>query len=246
MSSDRRSTLEVLGLPKEFGVVLLIPALILLISPYLGGTDWGIFKVPQFSEHTTAVLRWLGPGLFVFVLLLFLPLWEPRGKPPISTARAVDTDSKYRLQSIEDIVKAEAAAHGFHIDGIQIGDRLHINDLNRICTKAWFPEKSPAEVCSVLQAARAKAFTCKYAEPKEDEKLKDASSIKIDGLQPWQVYFMSLLHDLGVKDLSHSMSSTWASATATLRSHSSAGSIRFEPWTFRTRHFNMPEGSTGR
>lgn len=199
MSSDRRSTLDVLGIPKEFGVVLLTLALIPVLSPYLGGKDLGIIKIPEFSQTTAAVLRWLGPVLFVLVCLLFVPCWKRRSKPTIPTPRAVDTDSKYRLQSIDDIVKAEAAAHGIHINGLQIGDRLHINDLKRIC-RAWFPERSPAEICSVLRAARAKAFSCKYAEPKEDEKLKDVSSIKIDVLKPWQVYFVSLLRDLGVKD----------------------------------------------
>jgi len=200
MSSDRRSTLEVLGVPKEFGSILLILALILLISPYVGGTDWGIFKVPQFSQRTTMVLRWLGPLLFLASILLFVPWRRGRGKPPASATRAVETHSKYRLQTIEDIVKVEAAGHGVHIDGLQIGDRLHINDLRRMCTKALFPERSPAEVYCVLDAARATAFTRKYAEPKEDEKLVDVSSIKMDKLKPWHVYFTSFLHELGVED----------------------------------------------
>ncbi len=173
MSSDRRSTLDVLGIPKEFGVLLLTLILILAISPYLGGYDLGILKVPELPLRASHVLRYLGPVLFALGLLLFRPCWKRRGKPPISPAHVVDTDSKYRLQSIEDIVKVEAAAHGMHIDGLQIGDRLHMNDLERICTKAWFPERSAAEICSVIQAARAKAFSRKYAEPKEDEKLED-------------------------------------------------------------------------
>jgi SAM-dependent methyltransferase len=112
----------------------------------------------------------------------------------------VDTNSKYRLQSITDIVKVEAANHGIHIDGLQISDRLHINDLVRICAKAWFPEKSTAEVSCILQNARAKAFSRKYAEPREDEKLVDVTKIKIDGLKPWQDYFINILNELEVKD----------------------------------------------
>jgi hypothetical protein len=144
MSTDKRSTLEVLGIPKEFGVVLLTLALILVITPYLGGIDLGIFKVPDLPPHATSILHYLGPVLLILFSLLFLPYWPHRSKPQISSVDAVDTNSKYRLQSITDIVKVEAANHGVHIDGLQISDRLHINDLVRICAKAWFPEKSAA------------------------------------------------------------------------------------------------------
>jgi len=200
MSSDKRSTLDVLGIPKEFGVVLLTLALILAISPYLGGTDLGIFKVPDLSPRATCVIRYLGPLLLVLVSLLFLPFWRQHGQPPLSLVHAVDTDSKYHLQSIADIVKVEAATHGIHIDGLQIGDRFHINDLERICARTWFPQKSATEVSSVLQAARAKAFSRKYAEPREDEKLVDVSKIKIGDLKLWNAYFTDFLRDLGVED----------------------------------------------
>lgn len=198
MSSDKRSTLHILGIPEGFGVILLTLALILAMSPYLGGTDLGIFIVPEFSLHATGVLRYLGPVLLAVVSLLFLPCWPQQGKRTISSAYAVDTDSKYHLQNIEDIVKMEAATHGIHIEGLQIGDRLHINDLERICAKSWFPEKPAAEVSNILQAARAKAFSKKYAEPREDEKTVDMSKIK--GMKSWDVYFTDLLRDLGIED----------------------------------------------
>lgn len=200
MTADKKSTLALVGIPKEFGLLLLTIALILAISPYMGGADLGIFKVPLLSPRATSALRYLGPVLVVLFSVLFMPLWQPRSKPSIPGAHAVDVDSKYRLQSIADIVKGEAAGHGFRIDGIQIGDRLHIDDLERICAKTWFPNQSPAAVSSVLQAARAKAFSRKYAEPKEDEKLTDISIIKIDRLKPWIEYFTDLLRDLGIED----------------------------------------------
>jgi SAM-dependent methyltransferase len=200
MSADKRSIVDVLGIPKEFGVLLLTLVLILAISPYLGGIDLGIFRVPDLPPRATWVLRYLGPVLVVLVLLLFLPCLQHHRNPQTSPVRAVETDSKYCLQSIADIVKAEAANHGVHIDGLRIGDRLHINDVERICAKAWFPEKSAAEISSVLQSARAMAFSRKYAEPREDEKLVDVSKIKIDDLKPWEAYFTDLLRDLGVED----------------------------------------------
>jgi len=200
MSSERKSTLQEIGIPKEFGVLVLTLTLILAISPYLGGADLGIFKVPSFSAKVTWVLYFLGPILFLVTVLLFAPFWQQSVRPSSSLAPSVDSNSKYRLQSITDIVKAEAANHGIHIDGIQVGDRLHISDLERICTRAWYPDKSPDEVIKILEDARATAFSRKYAEPREDEKLVDVSSIQIEGLQPWDSYFRDLLKDLGVQD----------------------------------------------
>lgn len=200
MSSDKKSTLQVIGIPKEFGLLLLTLTLILAISPYLGGADLGIFKVPVFSPSTTWILYFLGPILFVVAVLLFKPFWKQNSTSSASLSRSVDSDSKYCLQNIADIVKVEAANRGIQIDGLHIGDRLHINDLERICTKARFPEKSAEDVKKVLQDARATAFSRKYAEPREDEKLVDVSKIQIEGIKAWDVYFTDLLKDLGVKE----------------------------------------------
>jgi len=200
MSSNKKSTLQKIGIPKEFGVVLLTLALILAISPYLGGTDLGIFNVPAFSPNVTWILYFLGPILFIVAGLLFTPFWRQNSTTSTSLARSVASDSKYNLQNITDIVKVEAASRGIQIDGLHIGDRLHINDLERICTKSKFPEKSEDEVKKVLQDARATAFSRKYAEPREDEKLVDVSKIQIEGIKSWDIYFTDLLTDLGVKE----------------------------------------------
>jgi len=211
MSYDKRCTLDILGIPKEFGVVVLTFVLILALSPYLGGIDLGIFKVPILNPQATWVLVYLGPVLLVLVSLLFLPCWQKKLDPSVSNSvpvpngkiieqeDALPVNSKFCLQSVADIVKLEAAKQGIQIDGLQIGDRLHINDLERICTKAWYPKMTAAEVNSILQAARAKAFSLKYAKPREDEKLRDVGTIKIDNLKRWEFYFYNLLHELGVE-----------------------------------------------
>jgi SAM-dependent methyltransferase len=198
---EKTSTLAKIGLPTEFGALLLTLALILTISPYLGGADFGILKIPTFSQQTTDLLRRLGPVLLVTFALAFVPFWKSRTGPSSAAPRAVDNNSKYRLQSIVEIVKGEAATHGIQIDGLNIGDRFHINDLERVCSRAWFPEKSATEVSHVLQAARAKAFSSKYAEPREDEKLVLPSKIAVNGLKPWETYFLDFLSDLGVDEL---------------------------------------------
>ena len=65
-----------IGLPNEFGVVLLIFSFILLIAPYLSGFDFGIFKIPRFSKKTKQRLKYIGPIIFIICLLLYYPFFE--------------------------------------------------------------------------------------------------------------------------------------------------------------------------
>lgn len=72
----RESILQKSGLPQEFGVVLLVLALIFALAPYLSGTDFGIFKIPPFSARARRRLKIIGPPLFTVLVVLFVPLLE--------------------------------------------------------------------------------------------------------------------------------------------------------------------------
>jgi hypothetical protein len=74
--SHRRSIIEIIRLPETFGVVLLTGSLVLLLSPYMSGADFGIFKVPIFPSETARILRAVGPAAFLLALFLFLPVWK--------------------------------------------------------------------------------------------------------------------------------------------------------------------------
>jgi serine/threonine protein kinase len=76
--AKRSSTFELLGLPQQFGVVVLTLALVFVISPYSGGADFGIFKIPAFPPNIQHVLRILGPLVFGVCLGLFVPAWPSR------------------------------------------------------------------------------------------------------------------------------------------------------------------------
>ena len=61
-------------LPAEFGVILLIFALILTISPYASGHDFGIFNIPDFSPKTCKTLKLAGPLSLIIAILLHIKL----------------------------------------------------------------------------------------------------------------------------------------------------------------------------
>lgn len=71
----RVSFIGLMKFPDTISAVFLIFAFILLISPYLAGADFGIFKVPIFKGDLLSLLKIVGPIVFVIMLILFLPLW---------------------------------------------------------------------------------------------------------------------------------------------------------------------------
>lgn len=82
---DKVSTIKLVGLPETFAVVLLTFSFVLLLAPYFSGADFGLFKIPQFTDQARKKLKIIGPLLFLASGLLFAPL-IPRAAPttPVS------------------------------------------------------------------------------------------------------------------------------------------------------------------
>jgi hypothetical protein len=80
MQTDSQSILEWLGLPPNFGYALLIIGLVLSLSPYLGGSDFGVVKIPDFNTQVRNTLKMLGPTVMLGAILVhvkFLPMRGP-------------------------------------------------------------------------------------------------------------------------------------------------------------------------
>lgn len=73
---NKISLFRVLGFPDSFGAVLLVLALILLLSPYFSGSDFGIFKIPAISESGKKSMKVLGPIVFLLCALSFVPVFS--------------------------------------------------------------------------------------------------------------------------------------------------------------------------
>lgn len=71
---DRTSIIKVLGLPEAFTAVLLIIGLILSLAPYFSGADFGLFKIPQFTDPARRRLKILGPVILLLLIMLFVPV----------------------------------------------------------------------------------------------------------------------------------------------------------------------------
>jgi hypothetical protein len=76
MMLEKASVFKISGLPEAFGVLLLSVSFILLLTPYLSGKDFGLFKVPELGPTATSWWKRIGPGLFLLVVLAFIPLFN--------------------------------------------------------------------------------------------------------------------------------------------------------------------------
>lgn len=173
----------------------------LLAAPYLGGTDFGIIKIPVFSESINSILRFIGLILFlIFICFIFIYKKE-EVKAILFPVKSVDSESKYNKKRITEIMQSEAVNNGVPFNNLEINDDFNFNDLVHVLS-TWYPGKLKEEIHTILYKARSKAFEEKYAEPdlKYDEKLVNVLTIRRRGLKTWETYLTPLLNDLRDKE----------------------------------------------
>ncbi|HEX8161849.1 MAG TPA: hypothetical protein VF538_08260 [Pyrinomonadaceae bacterium] len=72
---EKVSLIKLLGLPEAFGGTLIAFFFILLLSPYFSGADFGILKVPAFTDLAKKWLRLIAPILFASSVFIYLPIF---------------------------------------------------------------------------------------------------------------------------------------------------------------------------
>lgn len=85
------STYDLLGVPTQIGILLFTLALVFALIPYVGGSDFGVLKVPAFDEKKTRPFKLFGWAAPLVALSLFFPLWPKQRAstaPPGTTAPA--------------------------------------------------------------------------------------------------------------------------------------------------------------
>ncbi|WP_321307220.1 class I SAM-dependent methyltransferase [Marinifilum fragile] len=137
-------------------------------------------------------------GIFVLIAALIPVIISNRRQKVIltDTSSEVDKVSKYAVCRIPDIIKNELRNAQLNVDGLFFKPSFTISDLKVFTKKIYYPRVAEAQIDTVIDNAREKAFTLKYAEPKEDEKITALNKIKISGLKHWETYFYDLLQKL--------------------------------------------------
>ena len=94
---DKISIIKLSGLPEPFAIVLLTFSFILFLAPYFSGADFGLFKIPQFTDPARKKLKIIGPVIFVLLVALFIPMIpnqsDKEGKQTNSNSSRTKNDS---------------------------------------------------------------------------------------------------------------------------------------------------------
>jgi SAM-dependent methyltransferase len=198
-TTETISTYKRFGVPDQLVNTIFVLLVVLLFAPYSGGFDFGIFKVPDFSLAIKQSLKWIAPSSFFVFLLLFFPFWKPdTGNGYETQDKAVNSDSTYILQSTPDIILNELIINTVNINGIKIVSGFDINDLKKRI-KIFNSRLSLEEITVLVESAREKAFTSKYADKwEDDEKLININEFEIEGISEWQTYLNNFLPKLGI------------------------------------------------
>lgn len=120
---------------------------------------------------------------------------------PSPNNSALALDSKYRIQNTADIIKAELQKSGINVQNLTFGPDFTIRDLEVYCHKIFYPDISIEDLKQILEDARSKAFTVKYADPREDEKTFPIEKIALPNMRPWTAYFYDILVTLKINNL---------------------------------------------
>jgi hypothetical protein len=137
---SKMNILSSLGLPTEFGIVLLLLALILLLAPYFSDHDFGIFKIPLFKNSLQRRLKIVGPVIMLIVLGLHVPFMQVKNgaKEKTNALKEESTISEKDRPSATAPVSSEAATAIFMESqiaplpiSIPPGEVAHIVSLNK-------------------------------------------------------------------------------------------------------------------
>jgi SAM-dependent methyltransferase len=110
----------------------------------------------------------------------------------------VFVDSSYVRYGIADIVLDDLWKSGFDVREIEIRNGFTITDLVSVCSNVYYPNVSKGDVRDAVFRARAHAFTMKYSQPREDEKMIPPSDLKVAGLAAWTSYVSEILTGLSI------------------------------------------------
>jgi len=69
-------TYQQLGIPDGVSQILVIICIILLLIAYAGGTDLGIFNIPQTSNKIAFTLKFVGPIAFFLPITNYYRFWS--------------------------------------------------------------------------------------------------------------------------------------------------------------------------
>jgi len=93
-----------MNLPDGFGYLLLVLGLILTLSPWLHGHDFGLLKVPDFNASQRRFLKGVGPIALVVAITLHVPILSAGSdaRPGVEVPPTIGPGDEAQRPSVDD------------------------------------------------------------------------------------------------------------------------------------------------
>lgn len=154
-------------------------------------------KMDNISSESIENLKRIGEALATDseseIVDIFQSISEVKAARFTIPKNTLDDTSKYLRYSTSDIVLKDLKEMGLNLEYIEISQGFSVYDLVRVCKNNYSNTFSEKDIEQCVFNARAHAFTVKYSEPVEDEKLQKPEEIKFPDLKKWSFYFKSML-----------------------------------------------------
>lgn len=134
---ERASIIELLGLPETFAVVLLTFSFILALAPYFSGADFGLFKIPQFTDSAQKKLKLIGPIIFLALISLFVPMIPKHASTNSDNSNRSDKNNK---QSDSNNARIKTAISPTPLVDIHAQVQQYIRRANELYNNADFED----------------------------------------------------------------------------------------------------------
>ncbi len=133
---ERASIVKLLGLPETFAVLLLTFSFILSLAPYFSGADFGLFKIPQFTDPARKKLKIIGPLIFLALVVLFVPIIPTRVPKPAAPESVGSTNKP----GVPDAAPTKNDTNRAAPTDVQAEVRQHIRRANELYNNADLEE----------------------------------------------------------------------------------------------------------
>lgn len=160
----------------------------------------GSYEMDDVSDHAISNLTRLGNTLLGAKIDVLSNLMEVkvREKDQLESPD-LDTKSKYLRYRTADIVLEDLKLNQMYLDNLQITPGFTVSDLVARCHALYHNNFSDQSIHKKIFLARAHAFTVKYAEAREDEKLLDPQELKIPDLRHWSDYLNDIIDEYSLE-----------------------------------------------
>lgn len=155
-------------------------------------------KMDNISDKAIENLKRIGKNLADDNNEFFREFINLRNRDSSYSSITLDENSKYLRYGTGDIVLSDLKSEGINMDHIKIKEGFTINDLLKVCINTHKKRIPENEIREKVYKARAHAFSIKYSEPKEDEKLIFPDEILVQNLRVWTDYLHEILTEKSV------------------------------------------------